>query len=738
MSTLPTTPGTPSLQHQPRSGGGAAASPGMASIDPIKLLNKHKWLLVGAGVVGAGVGTGLNYVFEEVYPIWKPIAIFLVTAPVENILSNGLQSNETEMARFMQTQLKIMTSDSVLQEVIDDPALQEGAKTWCSKLMRLDPGSGVQTFNGPRALKRLKDGLNARLVPSTTLIELSFSGHQRADSTAIVGLVREKYMAQLSRASQSLLDGRTKSLRDTLTRIDTDVNALQQRRKRLIETDRLESVDERVSANQLRLQQIQEEGLRVEQDLTAISNQREQMVQDIDNPSGFVYNDQILEAADRDPLVQDIKARISRYDDELKGMLNSGKSRDHREYKALEARMAGTKQNLEVERTRLMAQLFNSDLDRLTKQANSLAAQKNALDLLKKEVSERQVALTQLQSEVIDIKNQIDNALKSRAATNEDLQKVISLSQLANANRVQVYQPERLPAELSFPQLKLMIPVGMIACIGLVGGLAFLREIVDQRVKSPSDISLIPRMRLLGWVPDASEDPEGKGAAETAFRDRPKGLVAESYRQLRSNLAKRIDEVGHKSILIMSGMPGSGATSVVSNLALALAAADKRVLIIDANFRRPALHRVFGVQEAPGVADVLCAGKSLESAVQKTSTANVDVLSVGSKELRVVERLAASANGDLLARAKAEYDVILIDVAPAVVAGDGLALAQRVDASVLVVRAMADKRGMVSRIRNELGDARAEFMGVIVNGVRSSAGGYMKGNIRAAAEYAKA
>jgi capsular exopolysaccharide synthesis family protein len=185
-------------------------------------------------------------------------------------------------------------------------------------------------------------------------------------------------------------------------------------------------------------------------------------------------------------------------------------------------------------------------------------------------------------------------------------------------------------------------------------------------------------------------------------------------------------------------MPGSGATSVVSNLALALAAADKRVLIIDANFRRPALHRVFGVQEAPGVADVLCAGKSLESAVQKTSTANVDVLSVGSKELRVVERLAASANGDLLARAKAEYDVILIDVAPAVVAGDGLALAQRVDASVLVVRAMADKRGMVSRIRNELGDARAEFMGVIVNGVRSSAGGYMKGNIRAAAEYAKA
>ncbi|MCX5688960.1 MAG: hypothetical protein NTV94_04100, partial [Planctomycetota bacterium] len=75
---------------------------------------------------------------------------------------------------------------------------------------------------------------------------------------------------------------------------------------------------------------------------------------------------------------------------------------------------------------------------------------------------------------------------------------------------------------------------------------------------------------------------------------------------------------------------------------------------------------------------------------------------------------------------------------PAVVAGDGLALAQRVDATVMVVRAMSDKRGMVARIRNELGEARAEFLGVVVNGVRSSAGGYMKGNIRAAAEYSKA
>jgi capsular exopolysaccharide synthesis family protein len=543
-------------------------------------------------------------------------------------------------------------------------------------------------------------------------------------------------MAMLEREGRVILDDRTKSLRDALSRIDSDVQALQSRRKRIIESDSLESVDERVSANQQQLTRIQEQLLEVDQDLVAVNKRRELMAQEIDNPAFF--SDELRERVDRDPLILDIKGRISRYEDELKSMLNAGRSREHREYKSMEARISGARQNLDEERNRLLRQGFDSELDTLTKQSRQLDAQKTGLVLSRDEVAKRQVALTQLQTDVNDIRNQIENLLETRAVTNSDLQKIISLSQVATASRVSIAQMERIPDELSFPQAEFMIPLGIIVGLGAVGGITFLREVVDQRVKGPGDISLMPKMKLLGWIPDAAEDPEGKGATETTFRDRPRGIVAESFRQLRSSVSKRIDEAGHKTILVMSGMPGSGATSVVSNLALAMAAADKKVLVIDANFRRPALHRAFGVQESPGVADVLTGAKPLESAVQKSSTPNVDVLAVGSRELRVVERLAATGKVDLLVKAKAAYDVIILDVAPAVVAGDGIALANRVDCSMLVVRAMADKRGMVARIRNELSEARAEFLGVVVNGVRASAGGYMKGNIRAAAEYAKA
>jgi Mrp family chromosome partitioning ATPase len=89
----------------------------------------------------------------------------------------------------------------------------------------------------------------------------------------------------------------------------------------------------------------------------------------------------------------------------------------------------------------------------------------------------------------------------------------------------------------------------------------------------------------------------------------------------------------------------------------------------------------------------------------------------------------------LLAAASAKYDLVLIDTAPAIVAGDGLALSQRCDATLLVVRAFGEKRGLVARIRNELSESRGEFLGVLVNSVRASAGGYLRGNFRATQEY---
>jgi capsular exopolysaccharide synthesis family protein len=310
------------------------------------------------------------------------------------------------------------------------------------------------------------------------------------------------------------------------------------------------------------------------------------------------------------------------------------------------------------------------------------------------------------------------------------------MAQPTAARIVEATKNIRVPREPEMPKLLFMIPAGAVLGLGLASGLVVLREIVDQRLKGPGDVGLIPRTPLVGWVADASEDPAGPGVVETAFRDRPRGLLAENYRQIRSTVIKKMEPSGHKTVLVAGCMPSSGATSVAANLALACAAAGKKVLLIDANFRRPAVHRIFGAAEGPGLADVLNGETTLSVAAQSVKDiASLKVLTAGPVEKRYHEALATPAFAAVLEAAKGEYDCVFVDVPPVVVSGDAAAVANKVDASILVARTFSEKRGMIARIKNEIAETRSEFFGVVVNGVKSSAGGYLKGNIKATHEY---
>ncbi len=349
-------------------------------------------------------------------------------------------------------------------------------------------------------------------------------------------------------------------------------------------------------------------------------------------------------------------------------------------------------------------------------------------------ISEKQQVAAQTLAQVRDIDDRIANTQKQIADNTNELSHASMLADLPTSNRIVIASDEKLPREVSSPKLFIVLPASILGVIFLVSGLILTIELMDSRVKGPSDIAVMPRTKLLGWIPDASEDPAGAGAIETTFRDRPRGVIAENYRQLRSVVAKRLSQAGHKTLVVVGGMPGSGSTSVLCNMALAWAAADRKVLVIDANFRRPGVHRVFALRESPGLADVL-SGASLEDAIQATGDSRLHVLSAGSREKRIFEMFSSERFSQLLAELKTRFDLILLDVAPALVASDGLSVASRCDASLLVVRALGEKRGLVARLRNDLSDTRGDFLGVVVNAVKPSAGGYIRGNLRATHEY---
>jgi receptor protein-tyrosine kinase len=421
---------------------------------------------------------------------------------------------------------------------------------------------------------------------------------------------------------------------------------------------------------------------------------------------------------------------------DLRSLRERGYGEDHPSILQIKDRIRASEIELEKKRQEVLKQEFTAQLDDYRTQLKAVDDQETKLLADLKDTNKRKEDLLRIRLQ----KEKLDEDIARLTVEQTDIKRAVQeLETLANQSafdRVKIARSAQTPTSMSFPKLKLLLPLGVFLMGGLVGGLVVLRELLDQRVRGPADLALIPRLSVLGMIPEAGEDPARPKAVETTFRDNPTGVITESFRQVRSLLAKRMAQVGAKSLVVIGGMPGSGASTVVANLGMALAGLDERVLIIDGNLRRPSLHKSFGVNEGPGLGEVLSGLATFESAIQQTGVPNVSLLAAGAAANRALpERLGGEAMARVLTEAANMYDRIIVDTSPAIVSGDGLALANRCDAVTLVVKALSEKRGMVNRLRSSIGETRAEFMGVIVNAVRSSAGGYFRKNIETAHKY---
>ncbi|MFA6044406.1 MAG: polysaccharide biosynthesis tyrosine autokinase [Phycisphaerales bacterium] len=719
----------------------AASSQGPGiTIDPVKLLLRYKWYLIAALVIGAVVGVISNYVLAQVAPRWSSQVIFECKPQTQTIAEIAGTGQAEEMQRFMLTQISTIRQDLVLQKVVEDSGvLTKRAPKWSSQFMG-GGGQGGDAFDTVGALKALRRIVSASVISGTNLLQVSVTYSDKWEATELVGMVKEKYMDSLAARGKAGLDDKIDGLNNQINRFESEIKILSGKRQALIQSKGLDSVDDRQSNTKFELSQVTDKRLTVAQSLEAQRTSLSQMEAEYSSPGGIVYSAELRATADRDPQILELHSDIQRVTSAIEARKISGMMPTHREMVQLTNQLDGLNATLDEKEKEVLKKLFEAQLDSTRKSIAQYEAIEKSLVDQTTALQDKLVDLSKAQQELNDYKEQISGLAESKRVSKQEMEGLISQKGSVDVNRVILVQDQRAPIEMSFPQLKILLPAGAVVLLGLTAGVIVLIELLDTRVKSPSDVAIMPRVRLIGWVPDGGEDPAGQGAIETAFRERPRGVVAESFRQIRGSIAKRLHSSGHRTVLVASGMPQSGATSVAANLALSFASADKRVLLIDANFRRPALHRVFSAQETPGLADVLAAkpderAQRLAEVTQATTTPSLDLLTAGTKDQRVFERLATDAMSEVLASVKAMYDVIIVDVAPVVVSGDALALANRCDCSVLVVRALADKRGMVARIKNEMSEARGEFLGIIVNAVKSSSGGYMKRNIQTAHEY---
>ena len=198
-----------------------------------------------------------------------------------------------------------------------------------------------------------------------------------------------------------------------------------------------------------------------------------------------------------------------------------------------------------------------------------------------------------------------------------------------------------------------------------------------------------------------------------------KSISAEAYKTLRTNIQYSSFDKEIKTILVTSTIPGEGKSTIAGNLALSFAQQDKKVLVIDCDLRKSALHKMFKLSNFKGLSDVIVGNSDLEKAMYNYRD-NFDILTSGKIPPNPSEILASNAMTMLLEKLKTMYDIIIIDSAPLQAVTDAQIISNKVDGTLLVIRAGLTKREAILQAKELLNQVNAKILGVVLNGAENN------------------
>ncbi|HEV7301963.1 MAG TPA: polysaccharide biosynthesis tyrosine autokinase [Tepidisphaeraceae bacterium] len=269
-------------------------------------------------------------------------------------------------------------------------------------------------------------------------------------------------------------------------------------------------------------------------------------------------------------------------------------------------------------------------------------------------------------------------------------------------------------------ETKVLALAGLLGLL-LGGALAGIREYADDRLRSTDDIIGALGMPVLGMIPHMT------GRQSPAIRGRKvqrefMSDVAEAYRTLRTSIYFGTRNEPIKTLLITSPTQGDGKSTTASNLAIAIAQAGRRTLIVDTDFRRPQLHKIFEIKDEIGLSSVLAGRETLDKAIHSTGVKGLEILPCGPIPSNPSEILNSEAFNKLLNTLGTRYDLVVLDSPPVSPVTDARILGAICDATLLVLKSEKNTRKGASLAADALHSVGARVLGVICNGVMKAKG----------------
>ncbi|MFN7845229.1 MAG: polysaccharide biosynthesis tyrosine autokinase [Pirellula sp.] len=327
-------------------------------------------------------------------------------------------------------------------------------------------------------------------------------------------------------------------------------------------------------------------------------------------------------------------------------------------------------------------------------------------------------------------------SLEALGKTSEEISAAVNKLMAAtdyNQKTIRVLEQSSLGAFIG-PQLIRYLGIGGFLGFAAFCGLAYLLELADRSYRGPDEIASDLGMPIVGHLPlvslSNSKRVDAKIDSSVVTVHKSKSAVSEAFRGIRTALFFNNQQGNLKVIQVTSPIPGDGKSTIASNLAVSIAQSGRKVCLVDCDFRRPRVSKIFGVGSDVGLVQVINEKSALAEAIQDSSIENLSILCCGRRPGNPAELLSSERFQSIVAELRSMYDYVILDTPPVLVVSDPATVAPIADGVILTVRLRRNLKPIAIRAAQMLHAMNANMIGVVVNGVGVGANGYGYGGYR--------